>query len=414
MNTSWLFFLFLIAISVVIQAFYSMMEMASVSFNRIRLQYVVSKKNRRAIWLMTLLNHPIRLFGTTLIGVNASMQFGSECARRFYASIGLSPDWAPLSQVFIVLIFAELAPMFAARRYAERVALFGVPLIYLTSLLLSPLIYALDLICRVVNWLFGASLTSHYLSRDELQRAIEGREETPLQREERGDSPILVNLFALKEKTARDVMTPLSHFKLISSDQTVADLRSLLGLESASFVPVYHRSLSNIVAIAHPRDLLRLNEETALRVHSRQPWFVTAKNSALEVIKEFKQNNQSLAVVLDEHGEAVGILTLDEMVDEIFGHRDEWQKGKSELFEAKQVLIDRSFPGDTLLLDLNRWLGITLGDRDQEDQTLEELMAHRLGHRPERGEVVREGGFELIIEETSLIAGKTVLIRSIR
>ena len=413
MNESWLFFLLLIVASVVVHGFYSMLEMASVSFNRVRLQYFVSKKNRRAMWLMTLLNHPIRLFGTTLIGVNTAMQFGSECARRFYASLGLSPDWSPLSQIFIVLIFAELAPMFAARRYAERVAMLGTPLIYLTSLLLSPLIYALDLVCRLVNRLFGASAASGlYLSRDELQRAIEGREDFPHQSEENHYNPILVNLFTLKGKAAKDVMSPMSDFKLVASDDTVAGLRRTLNLESIPFVLVYHRSPSNIVAVAHLRDLLRLSEETPIRAYCRSPWFITEKNSTLEIIKEFKRNNQSLAVVLDEHGNAVGVLTLDDIVDEVFGHRYEWRKQKAAQFKAKQILIDRSFPGDTLLTDLREWLGITLGNHD--DETLEGLMTHRLGHRPERGEVVREQSFELIVEETSLIEGKTILIRSIR
>ena len=131
--SSWAFFLMLLIVSLVIQGFYSMLEMACVSFNRVRLQYYVSQKNRRAMWLSYLLNNPTRLFGTTLIGVNTAMQFGSECARRFYASLHVSPDWAPLSQVIIVLIFAELAPMFAARRFAENVAMLGIPIIYITS-----------------------------------------------------------------------------------------------------------------------------------------------------------------------------------------------------------------------------------------------------------------------------------------
>ena len=130
MDHSWKYFFLLILISVLVEGFFSMLEMACVSFNRVRLQYYVSKKNRRAIWLSSLLKNPARLFGTTLIGVTTALQFGSECARRFYISLDLSPDWAPLSQVIIVLIFAELAPLFAARRYAENVVMLGIPIIF--------------------------------------------------------------------------------------------------------------------------------------------------------------------------------------------------------------------------------------------------------------------------------------------
>ncbi len=114
-------------LSIIMLAFYSMTEMACVSFNKVRLQYYVSKGMKRAIWLNALLQHPSRLFGTTLIGVNIAMFFGSEFSRQFYSSIGLNPDWSPLTQVILVVIFGELAPMFAARRYPEHVSILGIP-----------------------------------------------------------------------------------------------------------------------------------------------------------------------------------------------------------------------------------------------------------------------------------------------
>ena len=96
----WKWFLFLTISCLIIQGFFAMLEMACVSFNKVRLQYYVSKGQKRAIWLSYLLNHPALLFGTTLIMVNAALLIGSECSRKFYDSLGLSPDWAPLTQVF--------------------------------------------------------------------------------------------------------------------------------------------------------------------------------------------------------------------------------------------------------------------------------------------------------------------------
>ena len=132
-----------------------MLEMACVSFNKIRLQYYVSKGYKRAIWLNYLLQHPSRLFGTTLICVNVGLIVGSECSREFYSSIGLNPDWAPLTQVFFVVIFGELSPMFAARNYAENVAMLGVPLIYFSAKLMSPLLWATSLLSKLCNLLVG-------------------------------------------------------------------------------------------------------------------------------------------------------------------------------------------------------------------------------------------------------------------
>ncbi len=384
-----------------------MLEMASLSFNRVRLQFYVSQGNKRAKWLNSLLNNPTRLFGTTLIGVNATMQFGSECARRFYSSLELSPDWAPVSQIFIVLIFAELAPMFAARRYAENVVMLGIPLLYLTSFILRPVIFTLDLLCRFINFLFGVkSRSGLYLSREELQKAIEERDDSP---DEKLD-PILMNIFSLKSKTAKDLMDPISEMKSIPSENTIGDLKALLGLQARPFIPVYHKDPKNIVAIAYPRDLLRHPDDTRLRAYCRSPWFITEKNSVLEIMKEFRRNNQSLAIVLNNQGQAVGTLTLDAVVDEIFGHRNDWISFGEYSPGKGKVSVDRSFTGDTLVSEVNKWFSIEIPAK--EDETLEDLMEEQLGHRPDRHDTVRVGNFELSVEETSLIAGRTILIRS--
>ena len=408
MHASWAFFLILVIISLVVQGFYSMLEMACVSFNRVRLQYYVSQKSKRAKWLNSLLNHPTRLFGTTLLGVNAAMQFGSECARRFYASLDLNPDWAPVTQVILVLIFAELSPMFAARRYAENVSMLGIPVLYFTSLIMRPVIFVLDLICRFVNRLFGVKTSPGLgLTREELQKAIEEREDTP---EQEFDS-VLANIFSLKTKTAKDLMDALDQMKCISSEASVGDLKNLLGLEVFPFVPVYYRSRDNIVAIAYPRDLLRLPDETPLRAYCRSPWFITEKNSILEIMKEFRLNNQSLAIVLSDQGNATGSLTLDAVVDEIFGQRDDWISFGEYAPEKHKILVDRSFPGDTLVKDINKWFHINLSAKGEE--TLEDLMERHLSRHLDKGDSLRIEGFELSVEETSLIAGRTILIRSI-
>ena len=410
MSEPWQYFLLLLVTALIIQGFYSMLEMACVSFNRVRLQYYVSKNHRRAKWLSKLLNNPAHLFGTTLIGVNAAMQFGSECARRFYSSLGLNPDWSALSQVFIVLIFAELSPMFAARRYAENVTMLGIPILYFTSVILRPITTVLEGICRVINWFFGVKAPTAYLSRDELQRAIEERDDTPSEIEKAEFDPVLNNIFSLKTKTAKDLMDPIDKGKLISSSATVEDLRKTLGLEATPFIPVFHKEKSNIVAIAFPRDLLRYPDETRLRAYSRSPWFVMEKNSILEIIKEFRRNNQSLAIVLSQAGAAVGILTLDAVVDEIFGQRDDWVSFGEFAPEKHRVFVDRSLPGETKVSDINLWFKLSLPG--EEDETLEELMTRLLKHRPEKGEAIRVGEVELMVEETSLIVGRTISIRS--
>ena len=269
---AWKWFLLLTAFCILVQSFFAMLEMAAVSFNKVRLQYYISQKSRSALWLFYLLNHPALLFGTTLIMVNASLLIGSECSRRFYDALGVSPVWAPFTQAFLILVFAETAPMFAGRRYAEHAAMIGVPILYVCALLLKPFIWMIDLLCKGVNRLCGASFSSNiYLSREELQHVIESREEKVLSEEKGEFTTVVMIIFSLKNKTAKELMLPLKEVRMSSTHALVSDIRRLVEKEYTPYIPLFHKNYDNIVAIAYPRDLLRLSDEKKVRDHARSP-----------------------------------------------------------------------------------------------------------------------------------------------
>lgn len=409
----WKFYLILILVCLVVQGLFAMVELACVSFNKVRLQYYVSKQQKRAQWLTYLINHPAYLFGTTLIGVNTALVVGSECSRRFYDSLGINPDWAPLTQILIVLIFAEISPMLAGRRYAENVAMLGIPFLMFFSILFRPIIWTLDLLCRAVNRLFGTTVASgSYLSREELQNIIEEREETLASTSNRKEfNTVVANIFSLKNKTAKDLMQSLSSTTLLPSFSTVAEMRQILQEKHLPFIPIYNRNPQNIVAIAYPRDLLRMTENKKIRDYARSPWFITENTSILQILKQFRRNNQSLAIVLNEAGLATGILTLDEIVDEIFGRSDLWMSFGEMVPRAYHVVVDRTFPGDLSLKEFNEQFHVHLLYQDAE--TLEELMTAALGHPPSKGELVRIDQFELIVEEASLLGAKMIHVRTV-
>lgn len=413
MSAPWQFFLMMIFFCLVGQAFFAMVEMAAVSFSKVRLQYYVSKGNRRAHWISSLLHHPATLFGTTLIGVNTSLIVGSECARRFYESLGLSPDWAPLSQVVLVLIFAEIAPLFAGRRYPEHVALLGAPVLYFFSLLLRPLTAALDLLCMLVSRLIGRPVAAGvYLSREELQKTLEEKEETltnePVKRKL---NTVVARIFALKNKTVKDLMQPLTQVPIIPSFCTVGEARRVVLNKHVAFLPIYHRESQHIVAVAYPRDLLRLSENKRVREYAKAPWFITENSSIVHILKQFRRNNQSVSIVLNDKGSATGILTLDEIVDEIFGRSDQWMSYEEMVPRAHRVVVDRSFPAEMRLSDFNQQFGVHLAYGSAK--TLEEVMTEALGHRPAKGESVRIDQFELEVEESSLLGVKMIQVRTL-
>lgn len=411
MDDSSLFWFALTFACIFIQGFYSMAEMASVSFNKVRLQYYVSKGDTRAIWLNTLMQNPSRLFGTTLLGVNVSLQIGSECSRRFYQSMDLSPDVAPLTQVLLVLIFAELSPMFAARHYAEHVAMIGTPIVYWSSRLVKPVTWAIGNISKLANYLVGGQVqeaSAIYLTREELQKIFEERDDVLNTPEENDEfNTIVSNIFHVRGKTARQVMTPTHAIPMIEAKSTVAHFRSLLENSPLSHVPVYHRSRRNIVGIVSFRDLLNASGNELIKNFSRPPWFLAEHSKLLPILEQFQGNQKKLAVVLDDNGLARGILTLEDILNEIFGNISE--KENSSLLHKR--VIERSFPGSMEIKDFNEQFNANL--RFQGKETLAELLNKHFDHHPEKGESVRIENFELTVEESSLLGAKTISVRTI-
>lgn len=396
-----------------IHAFFTMSEMACVSFNKVRLEYYAAKGKKRALWLNTLLKNPSRLFGTTLLGVNAALQVGSECSRQLYESLELSPDLAPITQVVLVLIFAELSPMFAARRHAEHVALLAVPVIYACSKLAYPWIRGITMLSHYINYLIGGKeiAAGTFLSRDELQNVIEDQEDSSGIDQGKDFNVVVSNIFSLRNKTARQVMESLDTIQMVPASSTVGHMRQLLRQTYYPHIPVYHRSVRNIIKIAYPRDLINQSDDVHVLHHARQPWFLAQHTKILEILQQFRRNKQGVAVVLDRQGMAVGILTLDDILDEIFG-KQELRLAEALRYRPKSKrVIERSFPATLTIEDFNRQFDAELDS--QGAQTLGQLMIRMLGHPPQKGESVRVQDFLLTAEESTIMGAKTVAVRSL-
>ncbi len=396
-------YLLLTLLAVAVQALFAFFEMACVSFNKVRLQYYVSIGTRRAIWLNYLLKSPSRLFGTTVIGITTSLVFGSECARRFYESIHLDPDWAFVTQVPLVVIFGELAPMFAARRHPEQSAMFCVPLMIFLARLLTPITWTFDAISRLIHQMMGKETEAPlFLTREEVRMAFE---EQDIGTDE--FNAVVSQIFQLKNFTAGQLMIPLSKVQMVSSSATLAEVRHVLSVHYAPMIPIYHRYPHNIVAIATLRDLLRLEENKRVIDSACSPWFVTMGTSILQLLQQFRRNNQSTAVILEPSGQAAGILTLDQILSQIFG-----EESQSAVMEEPTHYIERTLSGDMSVSEFNKQFEADLPEG--KGDTLNDLILAELDHLPVKGESVRIGDLEFTIDDPTLRGIKTLSVRTIQ
>lgn len=409
MDSGVFFWLLLTLLCLLVEAFYTSMEMAIVSLNKVRLQYLVSKSNRRAMWVDWLLQHPSRLFGTTLLGSNLAMQVGSECSRRFYMALDSHPEIAPITQIFLVLIFAELAPIFAARRYPEHLSLAGSAIVYLSAKCMAPAIWTISALARFTNWMVGGKEVKNegFISRDELEVMLETRDQEPVSASEAEELNLLArNIFSFRNKTAVDAMVSLSNVRGIPSNSTVGHMQHVLMGTEESFLPIFHREPTNIVGIAFARDLVKVPNSHRARDYARPPWFITKGTELMQILQQFRNNNQTVAIVLDDQGRGIGVLTLEDVIEEIFPQI----ATQSKRSLPGRIAVDKVFPGDTKVSEFNRQFSEHI-DADP-NHTLAQLLEEAVGHHPEKDESIVLGRFQLSVEEASLLEIKRVRVRT--
>lgn len=403
MSDTWFFFLGCSLLAIFMQGLFALFEMACISFSRVRLQYYASLGKRRAIWLSELIQNPAKLFGTTLIGINTSLQIGSEFARRFYESLDLNPDFAPLTQVLLVVLFGELIPLFGARRHPEAVSMALAPVMILISRILTPIIWAFSMLSKGLQRLMiGAPEEgAAYLSREEVQKAF-GEGETA----QNEFSALASQVFRLKSTLARQAIAPLQPAQVVPSTALIADVRHQLIVRFAPFFLIYHRDPQNIVAIAELRDLLTLDPKKKILDVARPPWFVTQDSSLSQILEQFRRNNQSVAVILDSGGRAIGVLTFDQILDVIFGPEE------PALAEEKgKLYVQRTVPGTMTIEQFNQEFQANFPFA--EGETLSDLIVARLDHAPVKGEALEIEDFSFTVLEPSLRGARTLSVKTV-
>ncbi|MES2274194.1 MAG: transporter associated domain-containing protein, partial [Chlamydiota bacterium] len=272
------------------------------------------------------------------------------------------------------------------------------------STILSPVIWAFDALARLIHRAIGKDQSVPlFLSREEVKMAFQDREEG-----EDEFNAILNRIFQLKNLTASQLMMPLSKVQMIPLATTLGEMRTAALENYSPMIPIYHRSPHNIVAIAHLRDLLRMDDKRRVFEQARSPWFVTRDTSVLQILEQFRRNNQSVAVILDSSGQACGILTLDLILEGIFGEEESVIDGPQI---QTPLYVERTLPGEMPIQEFNQQFEAQL-PHGEDQTTLSDLIISQLDHPPIKGETVQIDLFEFTVEEPTLRGVKTLSVRS--
>ena len=365
-----------------VAGFFSIAETSMMAINRFRLRHLAKQGNRAAIRTQELLEQTERLLGVILIGNNVintiSAMFSGAIAAHYWWNNQYALSIAAALISFAIIIFSELTPKVIGAAYPEKIALPA-------SLILKPLLTIIYPAVWFTN-LFANGLLrlmrinpkpdEETLSSEEIRALV--LEQTPLMPKKH--KSILVNLFDLEEVEVNDLMTPRSKIEALNINDDIDTIRHQLVTCYHNKLPVYDGELNNILGIFHIRKALHHLEDGSLTIDEirnsvSKPYFIPSETAIFEQLQHFQEDKQRLGVVVDEYSEVLGILTMEDIIEEMVGEfTSAGHGGQSRTVwgEDGSVVIDAG----TSLREVNRRLKLNLpldGPKTLNGLILEEL-----------------------------------------
>ena len=394
----------IVAIIVLIgmSAFFSSSEIAMFSLPKHRVDSLVEEGARDATLIRSLKENPHRLLVTILVGnnlVNIGMTAIATALIGIYVESALATIFLTTFGITaIVLLFAETAPKSYAVENTESWSLRIARPLKLSESVLYPLVVVFDYLTRVVNKVTGgrAAIESTYVTREEIQNIIEtGEREGVIEEEER---EMLDRIFRFNNTIAKEVMTPRLDVTAVAKESSVEEAIETCIQADHERVPVYDGNLDNIIGIVTVRDLvreLRYSEgEPSLERVVKPTLHVPESKNADELLAEMQDNRLQMVTVIDEFGTTEGIITLEDMVEEIVGEILEGDESAPIEFLSENVAVVQ---GEVNIDDVNEVLDIDLPE-GEEFETLAGFVFNRAGRLVEEGEEIEFDGVRIRIE----------------
>ncbi|GAB6860844.1 hemolysin family protein [Haloplanus litoreus] len=391
-----------ILVLIALSAFFSSSEIAMFSLARHRVDALVEDGLRGAEAVRELKSDPHRLLITILVGNNIVNIAMSSIATGLFA-IYLSQGQAVLAATFgittLVLLFGESAPKSYAVENTESWALrIARPLQY-SELVLMPLVIVFDHLTRIINQVTGgrSAIETTYVTRDEIQNMIQtGEREGVIEEEER---EMLQRIFRFNRTIAKEVMTPRLDMTAVPKDAAIDEAIETCVQSDHERIPVYEGNLDNIIGIVTLRDLVRqqhYGEGNVDLTDVVQPTLhVPESKNVDELLEEIQENRMRMVIVIDEFGTTEGLITLEDMVEEIVGDILEGDEEEPFEFVEEDVVIVR---GEVNIDEVNEVLDLNLPE-GEEFETLAGFIFNRAGRLVEEGEEIDYDSITIRIEQ---------------
>lgn len=395
--------LFVLLILILINAYFAASEIAFISLNDAKIERQAKEGNRKAKQIEKMLKNPSKFLATIQIGITLAGFLSSAFASDTFADIlapalnnifpaisvqtfrGISIIIITIILSFFTLVFGELVPKRLAMKYYEKVAYASIGIIRFISIITAPFVKILTKSTNLISKIFGISENEEEIvTEEEIKMMIdEGEENGTIEFEEK---EMINNIFEFNDITASEVMTHRTDIFGIEVNDDIQKKLSKLDEYKYSRIPVYEDSIDNIVGILFVKDLLKYfatNEKIEIRKIMREAYFVPEGKPINELFKDLQKNKRQMAVIIDEYGGTAGLVTMEDLIEEIVGNIfDEYDEVENEF----EKIDDNTFliNGSIAINDLEKLLEISIPEGDYD--TLSGYLLEELGRVPNDNE----------------------------
>ena len=392
--------LFLLLLS----AFFSSAETSLTTVNKIRIQSLAEQGNRNAKILEKVISDSSKMLSTILIGNNivniSASSLATTITLRLFGNAFVSVSTGILT--LLVLIFGEITPKTMATIHSEKIALSYARIIYALMVLFTPLVFIVQHLSFLMLRLLrvdpnakGASMTEH-----ELRTIVNVIQEDGVIESE--EKQMIYNVFDFRDSVAKDIMIPRIDMTFVDINCTYEELMDIYRDVKYTRFPVFEDNTDNVIGTINVKDLLLLTqkdiEHFSIRSILREPYFTYEHKSTADLLLEMRESSYNLAIVLDEYGATAGLVTTEDLLEEIVGEiRDEYDEGEDEeirvIIPEKEYIVD----GSSKLDDISEALQIELESEDYD--SIGGYIIEHLDSLPAQGQgITLESGIRLVAD----------------
>jgi CBS domain containing-hemolysin-like protein len=397
----------IIILCLIIIAVLSSSEVAFIAVNRIKLRSLIEKGNVNAEIVQKIRDEHDRLFSVVILSGNLftilATSLGTALALYIFGEeVGIIV--ATIVMTFLTVVFGELAPKTFAASHAEGIALAMARPIQLYMRLISPVVWIFRKSSNFIIRLFGGEIkpTPQFLTEEEMKAMINiGEEEGAIEEEEK---KMLHNVFEFGDKKVSEAMVPRTEIVAIPEDAVVADVLKLVAEKGYSRYPVIKDNVDNIIGVLYVKSIVkRMAEEevtpqTPIKGFIKEAYYIPESKMVTALLDDMQKNKFQIAIVVDEHGGTAGLITLEDIMEEIVGGlQDEFEAIEAE--REIEIIDESTFvvSGSTEIDEVNELIGVKL--ESEEFHTIGGFLFGLFGHLPKVGEQLRYQGLRFLILE---------------